>query len=124
MSRHRDKRLNIRVTETERDFIIKNMQQNGLRNVTDFFIECIIKHKTVVINTMPLLAVKNELNKIGVNINQIAKIANTTRNVDNATLLSLQKSIDEMRTIVNKAFTKEAEDGIHENRTDKNGNAP
>ena len=124
MPRHRDKRLNIRVTEAERDFIIKNMQQNGLRNVTDFFIECIIKHKTVVINTIPLLTVKNELNKIGVNINQIAKIANTTRNVDNATLLSLQKSIEEMREIVNKAFTKEAKDGIHENRTDKNGNAP
>lgn len=123
MPRFRDKRLNIRVSDYERDFILKNMQLNGFKNVTDYFIECIAKHETTVVDTRPLLAVKNEINKIGVNVNQVAKIANTGRNVDNDMVLTLKKSIDEMRAIVNKAFIKGAYNGIHENRADKIGNA-
>ena len=124
MPRLRDTRLNIRVTEKEKEFILKNMQKNGFRNVTDFFIECITRHKTTVVDTVPLLAVKTEINKVGVNVNQIAKVANTGRTVNNEMLELLKKHIDEMRAIVNKAFVKEADNGIYENCADKNRNTP
>ena len=123
MPRKRDTRLNIRVNEEEKDFILKNMQKNGFKNVTDFLIECITRHKTTVVDTMPLFAVKNEINKVGVNINQVAKIANTGRTVNYDMLLELQKDIDKMHNIVNNAFAKEIDDGLHENRTDKDRNA-
>ena len=119
MPRIRDTRLNIRVTEEEKEFILKSMQNNSFRNVTDFIIECITQHKTMVVDTMPLMAVKNEINKVGVNVNQIAKVANTNRTVNTDMLQLLKKYIDEMRAIVNKAFAREVDDGIHENCTDK-----
>lgn len=123
MPRIRDTRLNIRVTEEEKEFILKSMQNNSFRNVTDFIIECITQHKTTVVDTMPLMAVKNEINKVGVNVNQIAKVANTNRTVNTDMLQLLKKYIDEMRAIVNKAFAKEVDDGIHKNCADKNRHA-
>ncbi len=67
-------------------------------------------------------AVKNEINKIGVNINQIAKIANTGRDVNYNMVLVLKQYIDEMRAIINKAFIKGADYGVHKDSTDKDGN--
>ena len=65
----------------------------------------------------PLLAVKNEMSRIGSNINQIARVANTSKSIYRSDVLRLENEVDELREIVHKNFMtiKDAkENGLHE----------
>ena len=121
MGRYRDERITIRVTAEEKALIRKKMKENGFRNVTDFFVWCIGKHRTTVIDTTPILEVKTEINRIGNNINQIAKVANTVRWVDKDMMSAVVNGLKEIKQTVNAAFrvcTKErGDDGVYEDST-------
>ena len=126
MPRIRTERLTERLTIDEKKFILKKMREAGYKNVSDFFLHCICKQNTVVIDTMPILEVKDEINKIGVNVNQIAKVANTNKYVSQAMLDRLKCDLQEVKDIVNKGFytcVKERDNvGLCKDSTDKTGN--
>jgi hypothetical protein len=54
---------------------------------------------------MPLIEVAKEVNKIGVNINQIAKIINTTGNVYENEIKDLQNKIKRLEEITSDAYS-------------------
>ena len=123
MGRWRNQTLGLRLTEEEKDIIKRRMAQCGSKNVTDFVMRCVCTQPLSNIDTRPLLEIKNELSRIGSNINQIAKVANTGKRIYSEDILQLEQDVDELRHIVHKAVSFCAEEkqiyGIHKNYPDK-----
>lgn len=91
------KRLSFRVTYSEFDYIKKQMNKND-ETITEYIRRIVVNKTTRVPSYMRAkLKVAYELNKIGNNINQLAKIAHT--NGDLPTLLQLEKIEKELERI-------------------------
>lgn len=104
MARYRDKMIAIRLTEDEVELINKRMKMAGSRNKADFILTCVCQTEINVIDTKPIMAVKAELSRIGNNINQVAKVANTSQSVYYSEVLALKTQMEDVRKIVEDAF--------------------
>ena len=89
------------------------MHEHNARNYVDFIFKMICDHQTIVVDTRPLMKIAGELNAIGVNINQIAKVANTTKSIHTDEIRKLSDDVDKMRHIIHNCFKDfcNAEDG-------------
>ena len=128
MARKRNERFNIRLTSYEKTFITCKMRESGFDNLADYFLHCVSNNRTVVVNMAPVLSVKTELNKIGTNINQIAKKANTSGFLNKADIEILMSDIQALKDTVNSGFDvlkKGSETiGVCENSSHKTEHAP
>ena len=77
MNRNRDKQFNIRLTEKELDMFECKRQASGLSK-TDFFVK-MVRDSNIKVYRFDddVKAIIHELRKIGVNLNQVAYLANT-----------------------------------------------
>ena len=73
--------MRLAVTEYEKELIEKKMQQLGTKNFGAYARKMLIDGYIVHIDTGPVRAQTAELQKIGVNINQIARRINSTGTV-------------------------------------------
>jgi hypothetical protein len=96
----RNKRITLRFTEDEKEFIDKKKAQTDIQGYSDFFIRAVANCNFFTVNTLPLLEVANQISKVGTNINQIAKIANMTNSVNETALRNLVKHIQEIDAII------------------------
>ena len=104
MARYRDKNLTIRLTEDELNTIKTRKKLSGVGNTADYIMTCVCDTPINVIDTKPLMALKTELSRIGTNINQIAKVANTSKSIHGSDIAALKSYVDEMRTLINNTF--------------------
>ena len=77
MNRNRDKQFNVRLTEKELSAFEKKRKTSGL-NKTDFFMK-LVRGSTIKVYRFDdeVKDIMHELRKIGVNLNQVAYLANT-----------------------------------------------
>jgi hypothetical protein len=104
-SRLRDKLINFRVTQSEADRIDKNIKLSGLgkeRYLRAMAIEGKIFKQDL--ESVRLLAA--EIKKIGVNINQIAKVANETGSVESDSTDVLNRHMEEIWQLVKSTLLK------------------
>ena len=87
----------IRMTPDELQMIQQKMQQFGTTNFSAFVRKMAIDGMIVNTDTTYLKAMYQEMHKIGVNINQLAKVANT---VGTAT----PQDIEELKEMVKKIW--------------------
>lgn len=69
----KDKKINIRLTEQEKNLIEKKANKCNM-TITKFILNSCLKDKIVIINGLD--KVDSELRRIGNNINQLTKLAN------------------------------------------------
>ena len=74
-NRLRTKQLNIRVTDTEYERIVDKANYCSL-SISDYIRKQAVDGAIIKMETFDIKELSNELNKIGVNINQIAKHVN------------------------------------------------
>lgn len=67
------------------------MEASKAYNYTGFIIRAMCTTDYFVVDTRPLLEVAGEINSIGTNINQIAKVANTSQSIYEKDIEVLQK---------------------------------
>ena len=79
--RKRTVQIKFRVTEQERELIERKMKQIPTKNLAAYMRKMAIDGRVIVVDYSELRAVGAEIQKIGININQIAKRANATGNV-------------------------------------------
>ena len=125
MGRYRDQRITVRLTEDEKEILYRQMKRAGNRNVSDFIITAACTHRATVIDTSPILEIKGELSRIGNNVNQIAKVANTTHSIFAEDVEKLKGELNAVRDLVEKAFGlcvqgRKIDCGVYENSADKN----
>ena len=93
--------LLIRVTSTEK----KNIQEKALAahmSVSSYMIKLSEDKKIIVAEKIPQLLY--EISKIGTNINQVAKIANTQKFVNNRLLENITEGMNELQKILSEVY--------------------
>ena len=95
--RKRNKEIHFYVTEEERKLIRRKMIESKTKNMGAYLRKMAIDGYIVNTDTTPLKKQYEEMHKIGVNINQLAKVANT---VGTAT----PQDIEELKEMVKKIW--------------------
>lgn len=86
------------VNEEELAFIKYKMTKAGIKNQSEYLRQMAVYGKTVNLDFSDLRPIYNEINKIGVNLNQIARIANTTGTIYQNDIIDLRYKF---QTIIN-----------------------
>jgi hypothetical protein len=100
MGRIRNKQLKFWFTEDEIKIIKLKKEQSGIENMTDFIIASVCQSQIFAVDTSPLYAIADEISKVGTNINQIAKVANTTGHIYENEIKELQTKTEKIENVV------------------------
>lgn len=106
-NRTRKRRLEIPVTEEERDKIVENMKRAGMTSISDYGRTMLIYGQVERYDYSDLKTLIREIAAIGTNVNQVAKRANETRNIFLDEVRELQKQLQELQKKVNAEVLKE-----------------
>ena len=96
-NRKRNLQLMFRVTKEEKDIIRQKMYLSKTKNMETYLRKMAIDGYIVNTDTTPLKKQFEEMHKIGVNINQIAKKVNTTGDL-------YPEEMKELKEMVNKIW--------------------
>lgn len=103
-NRYRNKERKVRFTEEENQYLLKKIRQSGLNNFQNYALKMLLNGQIVTIDYSELLNLRKEINKIGQNINQLTKYANTFNELDKELLLGLADEINKMKKLVKEEF--------------------
>lgn len=104
MIRKREKQLKFRVTENELQMIKSKIEKSKLTQ-SEFFISCATNKDIVVIDGLKELTF--EINKIGNNLNQLTKIANTEKEIDQIELKKAREELSEVWQLLRQLIQKQ-----------------
>jgi len=96
-NRKRTVQIKFRVTEEERAMIEEKMKLIPTRNMAAYLRKMAIDGYVIQVDHSDIKAMTAEIQKIGVNINQIARRANATGNV-------YQEDIEEIKGVLNEIW--------------------
>lgn len=111
---NKTEQLLIRITPTEK----KNIQAKAATahmSVSGYIVKLSEDKKIIVAEKIPQLLY--EFAKIGTNINQVAKIANTQKFVNNELLATVDEKMDELKTLLQKILAELYNDDEHNIRS-------
>ncbi len=103
-NRTRNKQIILRFTKDEAEYFKNYKAKSQISAYSDFVLHLLTHSQLFVIDTKPLLNVANEINKIGININQIAKAVNINGNIYKNEIEDLQKKINDIDNIISNVF--------------------
>lgn len=104
--RERMHQINIRLNDQEYETFMESYKKSSLQSQREFILTMCLKGYLVRVDTSGLNKVAEELNKIGVNINQIAHKVNSTGALPALELKNLQQSMADICGIIQKEFIK------------------
>lgn len=94
--RKRNIQIKFRVTEQEHDLIFQKMAQIPTKNLAAYMRKMAIDGYVVNVDYTELKAVTAEIQKIGVNVNQIAKRVNSTGNIYEQDMAEIKGALAEI----------------------------
>ena len=99
-------------SEKELDIAEENMTALGITNKSEYFRDMILNGKKIVVNFdyENLNKLVYELNKIGTNINQIARVTNERKNIFHPEVEELQNLLQKMNELISSEFKKVADE--------------
>lgn len=103
-NRTRKRQLNLKFTEEEFDYIAEKKRLAQAQNYTDFILKTAAHSQVFIVDTKPLFEISNQINKIGTNINQIAKAVNTTHNIYKNDIEDMREKICSIENIIKRVF--------------------
>lgn len=104
--RTRPREIKFRVTDEEFLIIRRKMIMSRMRNREAFIRKMLIEGVIINVDTAPLEDLFYEMHKIGTNVNQIAKVANTNGTISTDELKELKEKVNEIWHIL-KSFQSE-----------------
>ena len=105
-NRTRQEQLIVRVTPEEKQLIQKKMLQFGTDNFSRYARKMLIDGYVIRLDLSEFQKLSGEINAIGVNINQIAKVVNTTRSMYAADFIQVKEMVEEIWRL-QKSFLSE-----------------
>ena len=104
--RKREIVLRVAVTEAERDMINEKMSQYNTNNFGAYARKILIDGYVINIDASDLKAIAAEMQKIGVNINQIARRVNTTSRIYEQDFDEIKGKVDEIWRLLRLSLLK------------------
>ena len=105
-NRSRSPQILFRVSDEEYKIIRRKIIMSRMRNREAFIRRMMIEGVIINVDTVPLEDIFYEMHKIGTNINQIAKVANTNGTISQDELTELKERVNEIWHIL-KSFQSE-----------------
>ena len=105
-NRKRNIKLTFRVTQEEKDLVRRKMILSRTNNMEAYLRKMAIDGYIINTDTTPIKKQYEEMHKIGVNINQIAKKVNTTGQVYQEDMKELQRMVKEIWRILKSSPLK------------------
>lgn len=104
-NRTRAEQLIIRVTPEEKALIQKKMCQFGTENFSHYARKMLIDGYVIHVDLSEFQPLADEVNKIGVNINQIARTVNATGTIFGDDMLRLKEMMDEIWRLLKSSLS-------------------
>ena len=98
--------IKFRVTEAERDLIYEKMRLLNTNNLAAYMRKIAIDGYIINTDTADIKAVAAEMQKIGVNINQIARRVNSTTRIYEQDFIEIQGKVDEIWRLLRLSLLK------------------
>ena len=94
-----DKKVDVRISEEELKIIKKNMEKYNIKNLS-FFMKTVAKYPSIInVDIEPLVKLNYEINKIGVNINQVIKLANQNSEINQSDINEIKALMSELESL-------------------------
>lgn len=97
----------IRLTPTENNYIKNKMDNAGRKNFNSFALEMLIQGQVNIVDFKSLSDLKIAIDRVGKNINQIAKKVNETGDVSKSDIDETKKLLKEIETVVYQSIQSE-----------------
>jgi len=97
----------MRVTPEENELINRRMAQHNFSNFNTYARYMLLTGEVVTVDYSELIKLRTEINRIGTNINQLAKYVNTTEEITLENFQNLQASLAEVKRLMDDSFDKE-----------------
>lgn len=98
------------INESENQAIRCKMGEAGIRNFSTFARYMLLTGRVQVINFEELSKLRQEINRVGVNINQIARQVNTNEEASRVELVAVLEKLQEIEELI-EGKIEEAEKG-------------
>jgi hypothetical protein len=98
--------IKFRVTEAERDLIHEKMRQLGTNNLAAYMRKISIDGYVINTDNTDLKAIAAEMQKIGVNINQIAKRVNSTSRIYEQDFTEIRGKVNEIWQLLRLSLSR------------------
>lgn len=105
--RYREIQRKMRVTPRENELIKERMELHGFKNFNTYARYMLLTGEVVTVDYSELIKLRTEINRIGTNINQLAKYVNTTEEITLENFQNLQSSLAEVKRLMDSSFDKE-----------------
>lgn len=105
-NRTRDVQLIVRVTPQEHEHIKKKMALMKTNNFNAYARKMLIDGYVIEVDLSKYHELAGEVNKIGVNINQIARMANETRSVSPQQINRLQQEVEQIWQLLKSSLSE------------------
>ncbi|MFT4338487.1 plasmid mobilization protein [Streptococcus sp. CCUG 71758] len=105
--RYREIQRKMRVTPRENELIKERMELHGFKNFNTYARYMLLTGEVVTVDYSELIKLRTEINRIGTNINQLAKYINTNEEITLENFQNLQASLAEVKRLMEDSFDKE-----------------
>lgn len=105
--RYREIQRKMRVTPRENELIKERMEFHGFKNFNTYARYMLLTGEVVTVDYSELIKLRTEINRIGTNINQLAKYVNTNEEITLENFQNLQDSLAEVKRLMDDNFDKE-----------------
>jgi len=105
--RKREVMIRFRVTEAERDVIFEKMRQLRTNNLAAYLRKIAIDGYAITTDFSGLKTVAAEMQKIGINFNQIAKRVNSTSRIYEQDIDEMKRGIDEIWRLLRSSLSRQ-----------------
>ncbi|WP_032799369.1 plasmid mobilization protein [Streptococcus sobrinus] len=102
--RTRYKQLKLRVTESEENQIRRKITRANRKTFQSYALDMLLKGKVVTVDYSELEQLRLEVNRIGQNVNQLAKYVNTYQELDQELFEGLVDEIKKMKKLIYAEF--------------------
>ena len=111
-NRVRNKLQKFYLDDQELSVVENNMARLKINNKSEYYRDMALKGKKILFeyDRKNLCGIVTEINKIGTNINQIAKVTNERRNIYHDDVLALKDDLTRIRRIIDKEFNNMTRD--------------
>jgi hypothetical protein len=94
--RSRPVQMIVRMSQEEKDYVMKKMEASGLRNFNLYALKMLIVGKVINVDLTHYHELAKEVSRIGANINQIVRAVNSTGRIFESEVAGLQQRMEEI----------------------------
>ncbi|VDY71588.1 plasmid mobilization protein [Streptococcus sanguinis] len=97
----------MRVTPEENELINRRMAQHNFSNFNTYARYMLLTGEVVTVDYSELIKLRTEINRIGTNINQLARYVNTNEEISLENYQNLQHSLAKVKRLMEENFNHE-----------------